>query len=225
MINRLLTMCRHNWQLVGALLLISAGLIGSGVSGYRTHIDAERLSKNNETIQADTISDTYPDSDQPKLSTEEASDNVNESSVDVSAETESNSSSTSIKISSEQSSTGNGNNSNNTSVNVNISNDDSNSNNASGLAFTKGGVGIEGEYLHVSATLNAAVTGTCNFVFKLNGSNHLEVGDYLAKEKTCEVLIPIKDFPKSSGYRYSVMFLSDDSKLQATQPESDLEIY
>lgn len=130
--------------------------------------------------------------------------------------------STNIRISNSQSSTGS-NNTNNTSINVSVSN---NSEESGGLLeFRKGGIGLEGDNLHVSATMNLPSSGTCTFTFTLNGTVRVQQSNHIADSKTCELFIAKSAFPKSATYLYTIDFVSDDGQATAHQAESEISIY
>ena len=92
------------------------------------------------------------------------------------------------------------------------------------ISFTKGGGGVEGDYVKVSANLSETQTGTCTYKFSLNGTVRVTETTTITDSNKCLANIAKSKFPKSAIYSFSLTFLSKDGYVSATQAAYDIEV-
>ncbi len=76
--------------------------------------------------------------------------------------------------------------------------------------FTKGGgPDISGVNVNASATMASSHSGTCTFTFT-NGNTNVVKTSSVNNGKTCEISVPVSEFPKSGTYSLLIEFESND---------------
>jgi cytoskeletal protein RodZ len=93
------------------------------------------------------------------------------------------------------------------------------------IFFVKGGQSTEGDNVELTHIMTEAHSGTCKFTFSLNGTIRVEKTTQISGSKTCSVIIPKSEFPKSAEYSEVTRFTSNDGSVYAeTQPYGILVI-
>lgn len=80
------------------------------------------------------------------------------------------------------------------------------------ITFTKGGGGLEGETVKVSATTANPQTGTCRYTFAL-GNSKIEKKNTIKDSRTCAISVPLSAFPKNGDWSFVLYFTSNDGKV------------
>lgn len=84
------------------------------------------------------------------------------------------------------------------------------------ILFVKGGGGLdEGNVVDFAHIMQEAHTGTCTFKFSLNGTVRVKKTTHINNSKSCHLVVPVSEFPKSADYTVNVKFVSDDGSVYA----------
>lgn len=92
------------------------------------------------------------------------------------------------------------------------------------IDFVKGGDSTEGDTVTMTHIMTEAHSGTCSFVFKLNGTVRVQKTTQITSSKSCAISIPKSEFPKSATYNVEVSFKSNDGSVYADLGPYDLTI-
>jgi len=92
------------------------------------------------------------------------------------------------------------------------------------IDFVKGGESTEGDTVTMTHIMTEAHSGTCSFVFKLNGTVRVQRTTQITSSKSCTISIPKSEFPKSATYNVEVSFKSNDGSVYANLGPYDLTI-
>ncbi len=209
---------RENRQLVLIVALCLLAFGGACVQAFKSSDESMAAQASRQTSKMTVKVDEL---DTSNIDTQ----SQQESSQQPSSDSTSNDSSNSNKVSiSSDQSTSNVQTSSSTIIEVQtgaISTTDSNSG-TSGYMFTKGGIGVENDKLHVSSTMNQPGTGTCQYTFSQDGAVRVKSEIHINNTKTCELFIPTTEFSIDNTYQYTVDFIGDDGTASAHQVTSDI---
>lgn len=92
------------------------------------------------------------------------------------------------------------------------------------ISFTKGGAGQNGTIVSASSNLSESQSGTCTFVFSLNGTVRVSKTTSISNSNQCAVDIALSEFPKSATYSYTLSFISNDTLTIANQSAFDVDV-